>query len=149
MRARFVIVLTLASLAPAAAQAEQMLLPGRYDVGIDLQRPHSEDAGAKERATVCVTAGENRGLTVLSGDNPMATCPIKNVKEEGSRLTFDIVCPAPHITRYSAFSTRIGNATYTLGPEAFYGRIVMKIGGKTEMVEVQEGLRNGDCTDAP
>jgi hypothetical protein len=90
--------------APAAAQAEQMLLPGRYDVGIDVQRPHSEDAGAKERATVCVTAGENRGLTVLSGDNPVATCPIKNVKEEGSRLTFDIVCPAPksHGTARSA-----------------------------------------------
>ncbi len=121
-----------------AAEDEIMLKPGAYAVEVDLQLPHLGNAGAKKRETICVTDQESHGLRVLSSNNPLGKCPISNIAQDGTRLTFDIVCPGPNAARASAM--------YTLGPEAFHGRITMDMGGKNmTMTEVQEGLRDGDC----
>ncbi len=121
-----------------AADDEIMLKPGAYAVEVDLQLPHLGNAGAKKRETVCITGDGSHGLRVLSSNNPLARCPLSNLTEEGTRLTFDIICPGSNAPRASAM--------YTLGPEAFHGRITMNMGGKNmTMTEVQDGLRDGNC----
>ena len=117
------------------------LQTGSYEVQISLELPHVEDAGAKKTSTICVTGPEskdNRGLVVLSENNPLGHCPASNFHQDGDTLTFDIACPGGNAA--------IASAKYVLGAQTFQGRIAMKMGGKNmTMTETQTGRRVGDC----
>lgn len=118
---------------------------GEYEVAVRLELPHVEDSSAQKTATICVTSASdnaNHGLTVLSENNPLATCPISNVRENGDTLTFDIKCPGGNAA--------IASAKYSLKGHLFHGRITMKMGGKNmTMTETQVGRRIGACQANP
>jgi hypothetical protein len=138
----FVVAGILAITAGIPADARGLLLtPGSYDVTVSLELPNLDDTTSKRIATLCVTspdAAPDRGLAVLSTNNPLATCPISNIQEHGDTLTFDVTCPG--------INSAIASASYTLTADAFHGRITMKMGGKNmTMTEVQSGRRIGDC----
>ena len=137
--------MTLTTLASAAELAA--LQDGSYEVMVRLELPHVEDMGASQAATICVTStdpGGRHGLVVLSENNPLAKCPISNMRREGDTLTFDIACPGGNAA--------VASAKYIVSPQRFEGRISMKMGGKNmTMTETQSGHRVGDCaaTRAP
>jgi len=140
--------LVLMALAGLANAAEPVALQdGRYQVNVRLELPYLEDAGVTKVATVCVTSADpdgSHGLLVLSENNPLAKCPASNVRDDGSTLTFDIVCPGGNAA--------IGSAKYIVAAQRFEGRITMKMGGKNmTMTETQSGHRIGECapTGAP
>ena len=143
LRAALVAV-ALAVLAAGAAEAGgARLRDGAYQVEVSLDLPHVANTGARKTATVCVSARgrADYGLVVLSDNNPLAACPATNVRQDGDRLTFDIVRAGANAAR--------ATATYTLGAERFRGRIAMKMGGKNmTMTETQHGRRVGDCDPA-
>ena len=118
-----------------------LLQAGSYEVQVSLELPHVEDTGAKKTSMICVTGPENkdnRGLLVLSENNPLGHCPASNFHQEGDTLTFDIACPGGNAA--------IASAKYVLGAQSFQGRISMKMGGKNmTMTETQTGRRVGDC----
>lgn len=118
-----------------------LMQTGSYEVQISLELPHVEDTGAKKTSMICVTGPENkdnRGLLVLSENNPLGHCPASNFHQEGDTLTFDIACPGGNAA--------IASAKYVLGARSFQGRISMKMGGKNmTMTETQTGRRVGDC----
>ena len=122
---------------------EDPLAAGRYDVDVRLELPHVEDLNMKKTTAICVvpdSGGGSRGLAVLGDNNPLSRCPASNVHQNGSVLTFDIVCEGTNAARASAF--------YTLSGTAFRGRIAMKMGGKNmTMSETQVGRRVGACTE--
>jgi Protein of unknown function (DUF3617) len=124
---------------------EDLLAAGRYDVDVRLELPHVEDLNMKKTAAICVmpdSEGSSRGLTVLGDNNPLSRCPASNVRQDGSALTFDIVCEGTNAARASA--------SYLLAGAAFHGRITMKMGGKNmTMSETQVGHRVGACPEAP
>jgi len=96
--------------------------------------------GAIKVTHICVTgAGSGtHGLAVLSGNNPLGRCPASNIREEGSSLTFDVVCPG--------VNAATGSARYTFRAQGFDGAIAMKMGGKNmTMTERQSGRRTGYC----
>ena len=123
---------------------EDRLAAGQYDVEVRLELPHVEDLNMKKTVAVCVVpdgAGGSYGLTVLGDNNPLSQCPASNVRQDGSILTFDIVCEGTNAARASA--------SYTLSETSFRGRITMKMGGKNmTMSETQVGRRVGACTAA-
>ena len=124
-----------------AGDSPALLQSGSYEVQVSLELPHVEDTGAKRIATVCITPPErndNRGLIVLSDNNPLGRCPASNFHQDGDTLTFDIACPGGNAA--------IASATYILSPQTFQGRIAMKMGGKNmTMTETQIGRRVGEC----
>ena len=130
---------TLANTAELAALQE-----GSYEVIVRLELPHVEDIGASRVATICVTntdPGGRHGLVVLSENNPLAKCPISNVRQDGDTLTFDIICPGGNAA--------VASAKYILTPQRFEGRLSMKMGGKNmTMTETQSGHRVGECVAA-
>src|SRR5262245_24156861 len=147
MRARAVVSL-LAAAGLCLAQAgsgnagdAMTLAPGLYEVRVRLDLPNLEGAAAARLATLCVPADDragNHGLVVLSENNPLAHCPVANVRQQGSALTFDIVCPGGNAA--------IASASYLLAGETFEGRIAIKLGGKNmTMTETQTGRRTGQC----
>ena len=91
--------------------------------------------------TICVpnVRGESDApIPVLSGNNPLAKCPARNIQRDSVTLTFDIACPGRNAAR--------AKALYKLLPGAFKGRIAMVMGGKNmTMTEVQVGRRLGSC----
>ncbi|AWN35983.1 DUF3617 domain-containing protein [Methylobacterium radiodurans] len=95
----------------------------------------------KKVVRLCLTSetkGNNHGITVLSDNNPLARCPVSNVRQDGSELTFDIACEGKNSAHASA--------RYLLAPTSFRGRIAMQMGGKNmTMTEVQSGRRTGTC----
>ena len=110
---------------------------GTYEVEVKLELPHREDMTQTKVVRLCPTAdpGANiRGIAVLSDDNPLAKCPISNIRETGAELTVDIACEGKNSARASA--------KCVLAPARFRGRITMQMGGKT-MTEVQSGRRTG------
>ena len=129
-------------LAAAPACAESPLLEGgSYAVTVRLELPHLEDMTQTSTRTLCLTAepgANNHGLTVLSENNPLARCPVSDLREAGADLTFAIACEGRNAAKASA--------RYVLAPQGFRGRIVMQMGGKNmTMTEVQEGKRVGAC----
>jgi len=141
---RRVLVLALISLAPASAGHAGdavTLAPGRYEVRVRLDLPNIEGAAAAAERTLCVPApggAGNQGLGALSENNPFSLCPVRNVRQEGATLKFDIVCPGGNAA--------VATAEYHLTEETFDGRISMKLGGKNmTMTETQSGHRTGAC----
>lgn len=139
---RLAFILAVAPLCQGHA-GEDLLAVGRYDVDVRLELPHVEDLNMKKTAAICVTpeGGDgSRGLAVLGDNNPLSRCPASNVRQDGSVLTFDIVCEGTNAARASA--------SYILSEAAFRGRITMRMGGKNmTMSETQVGRRVGACPD--
>ena len=126
----------------AQADPEQAVLQsGSYEVAYRLEIPHVENWAVNKTRTICVPNAPETGavaLPVLSGNNPLATCPVRNIQREGTVLRFDIACPGRNAAR--------AHAVYTLMPHAFKGRIAMVMGAKNmTMTEVQVGHRIGSC----
>lgn len=132
------------SLAQPVLAGHVALEPGRYEVAVNLELPHVEDAGAVKTATICIAPdapGGTLGLVVLSENNPLAKCPASDVRQDGDTITFKIACPGGNAA--------IASATYTLIQDHFKGRITMKMGGKNmTMTETQTGKRVGECAGA-
>jgi hypothetical protein len=140
------LVLAMNAAGPAAAGDRQaVLMDGSYEVEVRLELPHLEDAGVTKLETVCISNakdGGSHGLAVLSDNNPLARCPVSNVREEGGSLTFDVICEGRNAAKASA--------AYLLDSQQFRGRIAMTMGGKNmTMTETQVGRRIGDCAPAP
>jgi uncharacterized protein DUF3617 len=121
------------------AHAGGALRGGAYEVDVRLGLPHIDKA--RKAAIVCVVDGASdgiSGLAILSDNNPLADCPVRNVRLGADWLTFDIVC--------GGGNAAIASATYTLAADRFEGRIAMKMGGKNmTMTETQVGRRIGPC----
>jgi len=126
---------------PAAAVDAITLQPGRYEVSVRLDLPNIEGAAAAKVTSLCVPVQDgvgSHGLGALSENNPLARCPVSNVRQEGAALSFDIVCQGGNAA--------IAFASYRLAGDAFDGRISMKLGGKNmTMTETQTGRRIGAC----
>ena len=121
---------------------EARLEPGEYEIQMRLELPHLEDMGASKTAAVCLTGEPPYGLVVLSDNNPLARCPMSNVRRTGDALTFDIICEGGN--------QGIASANFTLGRARFAGAITMKMGGKNmTMTERQIGRRVGACAQSP
>jgi Protein of unknown function (DUF3617) len=135
------LVVGLAAATPAKASDAGRLQPGRYEVSVRLDLPNIEGAAAMQLRSLCVPAEDGvgaHGLTALSENNPLARCPVVNVRQEGAALSFDIVCPGGNAA--------VASASYRLAGDAFDGRIAMKLGGKNmTMTERQTGRRIGAC----
>lgn len=135
------LVLLLAG--PASAEP-MMLESGTYEVEVKLELPHLEDMTQTKRVQLCLSAApgtNNHGITVLSDNNPLAKCPVSNIRETGGELTFEIACEGKNAAK--------ATARYVLAPEQFRGRITMQMGGKNmTMTEVQAGRRTGACEGA-
>jgi Protein of unknown function (DUF3617) len=141
MRARIISVVSLIAASAPPAAADELLRPGAYDISVRLELPHIEDTNTAKSVALCFSgAAEPKayGLAVLSGNNPLAGCPVSNVRRDGAALTFDIICAGSNLSR--------GAASCQLGGDRFSCRIEMKMGGKNmTMTEVQTGRRTGDC----
>ena len=124
-----------------ADEAKPLLQAGSYEVTYRLELPHVERWAIDKTRTICVAAAGAAGtapLPVLSGNNPLATCPTKNIRHEGGTLQFDIACAGRNAAR--------AHAACTLMPDGFKGRIAMVMGAKNmTMTEVQVGRRVGSC----
>lgn len=127
--------LALAAFAAAADGAGPR--PGAYEVSYRLELPHIESRD--ETVTrVCIGDAAQTGLPVLSGNNPLAHCPVTNVRRDGTELLFDIACPGGNAAK--------AQALFDLRADGFEGRIAMNMGGKNmTMTEVQRGRRVADC----
>lgn len=137
------VAISILACAPAARAADGAALQGgAYEVEFRLELPHLDAMTATRTIRVCLSedrGADDHGLAVLSENNPLARCPVSNVRQDEDELTFDIVCEGRNQAKASA--------RYTLSSGRFRGRFIMQMGGKNmTMTEVQAGHRLGDCT---
>jgi Protein of unknown function (DUF3617) len=128
--------------APTVAQdVAPMLQAGSYQVTHRLELPHVERWAVDRTTTICVAGGQDAtpaALPVLSGGNPFGDCVARDIRQDGTQLSYDIRCEG----RDSAKA----HAIYTLSSGGFKGRIAMGMGAKNmTMTEVQTGHRIGEC----
>ena len=135
------IAVAVIAVAARADQDEALLQPGSYEVEVRLELPNVVNWAGKKTTTICIPNVEgtsDSALPVLSDNNPLATCPAKNVRRNGDVLSFDIACAGRDGAR--------AHAVYTIMPRGFEGRIAMVMGGKNmTMTETQVGRRIGAC----
>lgn len=130
-----VLARVLAANPMCALAAEGALQAGAYEVVTRLELPHLEEQAVAKTKTVGLTGGPGPGLAVLSDDNPLAGCPIANLRLSGAILAFDIICEG--VNQGSA------TARFAHGDDRFTGAIRMKMGGKNmTMTERQSGARS-------
>lgn len=131
-------VLGLALAAGSAAAEPVRLRPGAYEVEVRLDLPHLDGTGSRKRVRLCLDGVPARGLPVLGDNTPLAGCPVSDLRQEGESLGFTIACEGRN--QPSA------KAVYRLAPEAFEGRVSMRLGGKNmTLTEVQTGRWRGAC----
>jgi hypothetical protein len=139
-----IILVGVLAAAAQAAEDQSVLEGGSYEVEVRLELPNAENSAADKTTTICVADAQKANdapFPVLSDNNPLANCPARDVRRDGARLSFDIVCDGRDGAR--------AHAVYTLRPRAFDGRIAMTMGGKNmTMTEVQAGRRVGSCDPA-
>jgi len=141
MRSMLVLVAgAFGALLPAVA-ADVPLRDGLYEVAVTLDMGATEDFNARKTVRRCVAADDDNGahgLFLLSDNQPLAACPVRNFSTSGGALTFDIICEGTDAGRASA--------VYTFDQDGFEGRISIRMGGKNmTMRETQSGRRIGDC----
>lgn len=143
MRSVLSTILFVLALSPLQVVADDARLePGEYEIQMRLELPHLEDMGASKTATACLTGEPPYGLVVLSDNNPLAKCPISNVRRADDALTFDIICDGGN--------QGVASGVFALGDNRFTGVITMKMGGKNmTMTERQIGRRVGACPHSP
>ena len=136
---RYIMACSLVFLAGAAKADDLALLrPGDYEVQMKLELPHIENAAVTKTSRICVTQGGTHGIVVLSGNNPLVTCPASDIRQNGDELTFDLICEGRN--------QAVAWAKFKLGSDFFTGAFDMKMGGKNmTMTERQTGKRVGDC----
>ena len=140
LRSACLIAVALAGSAQARAE-EAELRGGSYAVTYRLEIPHVENWAINKSTTICVPDTDGASgppLPVLSGNNPLARCPVRNIERDGATLRYEIACPGRNEAR--------ARAVYALTPGGFKGRIAMVMGAKNmTMIEVQVGRRLGRC----
>jgi hypothetical protein len=113
--------------------------PGSYEVTYRLEVPHVERFAVDQTVRICVTEHQ-QALPVLSSNNPLASCPARNIRLDAATLSFDVLCPGRRYERSEA------HALFKVSRNSFEGRIKMIMGGKNmTFVEVQRGRRIGSC----
>lgn len=129
------------TLAGIAHSDQPLMQAGSYEVTFRLELPHLESWAIEKTTTTCVseTRGDSNAiLPILSDNNPFARCSSTNVHRDEDRLTYEIVCNGRDAAK--------AQATYTLAPSGFVGRIAMRMGAKNmTMTEVQTGRRIASC----
>jgi len=136
-----ILCLVLIVLSDGAYAGGWLLQDGSYQIAFRLELPHLERWAVDKETTACVS--ELTGLPsalppILSDNNPFAGCAARNVHQDESSLTFDIVCAGRDAAK--------AKATYRLAPGGFHARISMTMGAKNmTMTEVQTGRRIGSC----
>jgi hypothetical protein len=136
MRSTFPLALWLL-LAAGHAQAA-MLEPGAYRVTYRLEVPHVERYARDAETTICASRDMPPG--VLSGNNPLAHCPINHVVLAEDGFNFEIHCPG------RLNDSARASASYRWNQGRLEGRIQMVMGGKNmTFVEVQSWRRIGGC----
>ena len=139
---RLLILLALVSASTVASAGDVILEPGEYEVQMRLELPHIEDMGVQRTAKVCITDGGTHGIVVLSENNPLARCPVSNVKRTADELHFNLIC--------EGHNQAVAWAKFRLWPDRFAGAFDMKMGGKNmTMTERQTGRRIGACREEP
>ena len=138
MRA-ILVLLAIQLVAPAAAEAEAALRPGRYRVDVVLEMPHVLRAMPYGTVERCIAEDEAAGGFARIESSPAITaCPIVGRRWEGNRLSQSWAC--------GTANTGMAKAGYTISGEGFVGRIAVTMGGKNmTLSEVQTGRRIGDC----
>ena len=126
-------------------QAEPRSPPGgSYEVTARLELPHLERWGVDKTTIICLPSsqgGDEIPVPVLSANNPFAKCTATNLRADGLKLEYDIVCPERGAAR--------DHAIYELSANAFTGRVAMVMGAKNmTMTEVQHARRIGECSPA-
>lgn len=138
---RFLLLVIGASPLWAQGAWADSLQDGLYKVSVMLDMGQTEDLNARKTTEICVRAdapGDAHGFFLLTDNIQLAHCPVKNVVKGDKQITFDIICDGIDAGRASV--------VYTLEPDAFEGRYVMRMGGKNmTMRETQSGRRVGDC----
>src|SRR3954451_20964498 len=91
-----------------------LLQEGSYEIAFRLELPHLERWAVDKETTACVSEanGPRSALPpILSDNTPFAGCAAKNVHQDESSLTFDIVCDGRDAAK--------AKATYRLAPGVF------------------------------
>lgn len=110
-------------------------VPGLYEVAVRLELPH---VAASPETWVRLCLGADFVPRVLSGNNPLAACPVADLARDAAGVRFTIRCPGGNAAR--------AEGAFVTGPDTFRGRIAMTMGGKNmTMTEVQDGRRLGPC----
>jgi hypothetical protein len=126
-------------------RANPLLPPSRsYELTARLELPHLERWGVDKTTVICLSNArepDDIPVPVVSANNPFAKCSATNLRADGSKLEYDIVCPERGSAR--------GHALYELSANSFTGRIAMVMGAKNmTMTEVQRARRIGGCSPA-
>jgi hypothetical protein len=134
--------LTAAACGAACAKAEATVSMerGRYRIEVRTELPNLGDAVPPSVHEICLATEPGRPpqLGVLGAGNPLAACPVSDIRLIGQRLAFRVAGPG--------LNAASGEAQFDLEANAFRGRIAMKMGGKNmTLTEWQSGRRIGPC----
>ena len=111
-----ILYLTPILLSDCAYAGGWLLQDGSYEIAFRLELPHLERWAVDKETTACVSESNGRPGAlppILSDNNPFAGCAAKNVDQDESSLTFDIVCAGRDAAK--------AKATYRLAPGGFPG----------------------------
>ena len=134
-------LLAAAIVLASAAVAQISLVPGRYEVTVEMQLPQAP-APMTFNSTDCITAEDARDIGELMTKEIAASdedCAISNLEVTSTKITFDSMCSV-------GGAPATGHADITFGADSWDGVMTTQLGAGATLTAKMSGKRVGECT---
>ena len=141
MKRRKASLLVATTVLASAAIAQISLVPGRYEVTVEMQLPQAP-APMTFNSTDCITADDARDIGELMTKEIAASdedCEISNLEVTDTKIAFDSMCSV-------GGAPATGHADITFGADSWNGVMTTQLGGGATLTAKMSGKRVGECT---
>jgi hypothetical protein len=111
--------------------------PGQWDYSIKTEMPGVPFPMPPISYSHCLTADDVSKGSVASDPNQKGDCKTQNLKQAGSRISYDFVCTGEHPVK--------GHYEFDVTATTLAGTGSMDLGGGQQMTQKLSAKRKGDC----
>ena len=125
----------------STAIAQISLVPGRYEVTVEMQMPQAP-APMTFNSTDCITAEDAADIADLMTKEIAASeedCEISNLEVTSTKISFDSMCSV-------GGAPATGHADITFGADSWNGVMTTRMEGGAMLTAKMNGKRVGECT---
>lgn len=129
--------LVLGCVAGAAAAADgNAMQPGQWEYKVKMEMPGMPMAMPAQTFSQCLTQKDVESGAVAQDSKQKSDCEVKNLKQSGGSVSYDIVCKGKQ--------PMTGHADFTVSANTLVGAMTMDMDGQA-MKQNFSAKRLGDC----
>lgn len=129
-------VMSAALMATGLASAQGQMQPGQWEYKMKMEMPGMPFAMPPQSFAQCLTAKDVEQGSIARSPDQDGKCEIKNLKQDGSKVSYDMVCKGDHPMK--------AHADFAVTATTLAGVTTVDMQGQS-MKQTFDAKRVGDC----